>query len=198
ADEDGSAIPGATVLVEGTTNGTITDIDGNYTLSVSDPNGVLVFSYVGYLSESVPINNRSVVNISLVTDITQLEEVVVVGYGTVKKTDLTGSVGVVDGANIAERGTVNPLQGVQGQVAGVDVSASSGRAGSDFEIQIRGQNSLQGGNPLFVVDGVIVDDINFLNPQDIERMDILKDASSTAIYGSRGSKGVVLVTTRQG
>ena len=167
-------------------------------LTVDDPNSTLVFSYVGYLSEDVPINGRSVIDISLVTDIQELMEVVVVGYGTVKKKDLTGSVAVVDGSSIAERGTVSAIQGVQGQVAGVDISQGSGRAGADFEIQIRGKNTLAGGKPLFVVDGVIVDDIKFLNPQDIERMDILKDASSTAIYGSRGSNGVVIVTTKQG
>lgn len=198
ADDDGSAIPGATVLVQGTTNGTITDIDGNYSLTVEDPNATLVFSYVGYLSEEIPLNNQSVVNISLVTDITQLEEVVVVGYGTQKKTDVTGAVGTVGGDAIAERGTVNPLQAVQGQITGVDISTGSGRAGSEFEVLIRGQNSLTGGQPLFVVDGVIVEDINFLNPQSIERIDILKDASSTAIYGSRGSNGVVQVTTKKG
>lgn len=198
ADDDGSPVPGATVLVQGTTNGTITDINGDYSLQVDDPNAVLVFSYVGYLTEEIPVNNRSVIDISLMADITELMEVVVVGYGTVQKKDLTGSVAVVDGSSIAERGTVSPLQAVQGQVAGVDISAGSGRAGSDFSIQIRGQNSLVGGSPLYVVDGVIVDNINFINPQDIERMDILKDASSTAIYGSRGSNGVVLVTTKQG
>lgn len=198
ADDDGSPVPGATVLLQGTTNGTITDINGDYSLQVDDPNAVLVFSYVGYLTEEIPVNNRSVIDISLMADITELMEVVVVGYGTVQKKDLTGSVAVVDGSSIAERGTVSPLQAVQGQVAGVDISAGSGRAGSDFSIQIRGQNSLVGGSPLYVVDGVIVDNINFINPQDIERMDILKDASSTAIYGSRGSNGVVLVTTKQG
>ncbi len=198
AGDDGSPVPGATVLVQGTTNGTITDINGDYSLQVDDPNAVLVFSYVGYLTEEIPVNNRSVIDISLMADITELMEVVVVGYGTVQKKDLTGSVAVVDGSSIAERGTVSPLQAVQGQVAGVDISAGSGRAGSDFSIQIRGQNSLVGGSPLYVVDGVIVDNINFINPQDIERMDILKDASSTAIYGSRGSNGVVLVTTKQG
>lgn len=198
AGDDGSPVPGATVLLQGTTNGTITDINGDYSLQVDDPNAVLVFSYVGYLTEEIPVNNRSVIDISLMADITELMEVVVVGYGTVQKKDLTGSVAVVDGSSIAERGTVSPLQAVQGQVAGVDISAGSGRAGSDFSIQIRGQNSLVGGSPLYVVDGVIVDNINFINPQDIERMDILKDASSTAIYGSRGSNGVVLVTTKQG
>ena len=136
--------------------------------------------------------------LSLKADAKALEEVVVVGYGTQNKADVSVAVGSVAGEAIAERGTVNPLQAVQGQVAGVDISAGSGRAGTNYNIQIRGQNSLAGGSPLFVVDGVIVPDINFLNPQDIAKMDVLKDAASTAIYGSRGSNGVVIVTTKQG
>ncbi|MBW3545586.1 MAG: SusC/RagA family TonB-linked outer membrane protein, partial [Bacteroidetes bacterium] len=198
SSEDGIGLPGVAIRVKGTTAGTVTDMDGNYSIEVPDGSAVLEFSYIGYVSEEVVVGERTTINVELNPDLEQLEEVVVVGYGTQKKSDLTGAVGDIEGAKIAERGTVNPLQAVQGQVAGVDISAGSGRAGAGFEIQIRGQNSLQGGNPLFVVDGIIVDDINFLNPQDIESMNILKDASSTAIYGSRGSNGVVLVTTKGG
>lgn len=121
-----------------------------------------------------------------------------VGYGTQKKADVIVAVASVEGEAIAERGTLNPLQAVQGQVARVDISAGSGRAGNNYNIQIRGQNSLAGGSPLYVVDGIIVPDINFLNPQDIDKIDVLKDAASTAIYGSRVSNGVVIVTTKQG
>jgi TonB-linked SusC/RagA family outer membrane protein len=191
-------LPGVTVQLKGTTTGASTNADGTYALSVPNGQATLIFSYVGYTVQEVPVNNRTVVNVALLTDAKALEEVVVVGYGTQKKGDVTVAVASVAGEAIAERGTVNPLQAVQGQVAGVDISAGTGRAGTGYNIQIRGQNSLAGGSPLFVVDGVIVPDINFLNPQDIAKMDVLKDAASTAIYGSRGSNGVVIVTTKQG
>ncbi|KAA5546420.1 SusC/RagA family TonB-linked outer membrane protein [Adhaeribacter rhizoryzae] len=196
--EANDALPGVTVQVKGTTTGTSTGVDGSYSLTVPDGNATLVFSYVGYTTQEVAINNRTTLNVTLRPDAKALEEVVVVGYGTQKKGDVTVAVASVAGEAIAERGTVNPLQAVQGQVAGVDISAGSGRAGTNYNIQIRGQNSLAGGSPLYVVDGVIVPDINFLNPQDIAKMDVLKDAASTAIYGSRGSNGVVIVTTKQG
>ncbi|WP_345162343.1 TonB-dependent receptor [Pontibacter saemangeumensis] len=197
-DEKGEGLPGVTVLVKGTSNGTATGVDGNYTLPVTTPNATLVFSFIGYQTQEVAINNRATVNVTMAPDAKALEEVVVTGYGTQNKADVSVAVGSVTGEAIAERGTVNPLQGVQGQVAGVDISTGTGRAGSNFNIQIRGQNSLANAQPLFVVDGVIVPDINFLNPQDIAKMDVLKDAASTAIYGSRGSNGVVIVTTKQG
>ncbi|CAN5852883.1 hypothetical protein BH24BAC1_BH24BAC1_21080 [soil metagenome] len=192
------ALPGVTVHVKGTSIGVSTDINGDFALTAPEGNETLVFSYIGYVSQEIPLNNRTTLNVILRLDLKALEEVVVVGYGTQRKADVAVAVGSVEGTAIAERGTVNPLQGVQGQVDGVDISAGSGRAGAGFNIQIRGQNSLAGGNPLYVVDGVIVDNINFLNPQDIDKMDILKDAASTAIYGSRGSNGVVVVTTKQG
>lgn len=192
-------LPGVVVLVQGTSVGASTDLEGKFSLSVAAPEtAVLVFSYVGYQSQTVKVGTQTQLKISLSPDSKALEEVVVVGYGTQKKADVTVAVASVQGEAIAERGTVNPLQAVQGQVAGVDISAGSGRAGTGYNIQIRGQNSLAGGSPLYVVDGVIVPDINFLNPQDIAKMDILKDAASTAIYGSRGSNGVVIVTTKQG
>ena len=198
SSEDGEGMPGVTVMVKGTTQGTTTDLSGNFAIEVPSEESVLVFSSIGFVTQEVVVGNRTNLNISLEPDLKQLEEVVVVGYGIQKKSDLTGAMTNVGGEEIAERGTVSALQAVQGQVAGVDISAGSGRAGAGFEIQIRGQNSLAGGDPLFVVDGVIVDDINFLNPQDIENLNILKDASSTAIYGSRGTNGVVIVTTKKG
>lgn len=194
----GEALPGVSIVVQGTNTGTSSDTGGNYTLTVAPDAKSLVISYVGYVSKTVDIGNQSTLDITLETDTKALEEVVVVGYGTVKKTDLTGSVVTLDPTQITKRGALNPMEAVQGQVAGVDISNSTGRAGSGFKIQIRGQQSLSGGNPLYVVDGVITGGIDFLNPQDIERIDILKDASSTAIYGSRGAYGVVLVTTKQG
>jgi TonB-dependent starch-binding outer membrane protein SusC len=197
--DDNSPLPGVTVLEKGSSNGTSTDADGNFRLNVSDQNATLVFTFIGYAAQEVPLNGRTTVSVTMQADITQLNEVLVVGYGTVKKTDLTGSVVNIDNEQLTKRGPVSALEGIQGQVAGVDVSNPSGRAGAGFKIQIRGQQSLKGGKPLYVVDGVIMDDgIDFLNPQDIERMDILKDASSTAIYGSRGAYGVVIVTTKRG
>lgn len=196
--EDGEPLPGVNILAKGTNTGTVTNIDGGYRLTVSDEVNTLVFSSIGYLTQEIQIGNRSEINIELAPDVQSLQEIVVVGYGTQEKKDLTGAIGSVDGQKIAQRGTVNPMQAIQGQVAGVDISAGSGRAGSNYNIQIRGQNSLSGGDPLYVVDGAIVGGIDFLNPQDIESIDILKDASSTAVFGSRGSNGVVIVTTKQG
>lgn len=198
ASGDASPLPGVSVLIKGTSTGTTTDTDGLFTLRVPDGSATLVFSFIGYAPQEIAVGSRTTVDVSLAADVTELNEVVVVGYGSVKKTDLTGAVATIDPAVITKRGPVSALEGVQGQVAGVDVSNPSGRAGAGFKIQVRGQQSLKGGNPLFVVDGVITDNIDFLNPQDIERIDILKDASSTAIYGSRGAYGVVIVTTKQG
>ncbi|MEO7990310.1 MAG: TonB-dependent receptor [Chryseolinea sp.] len=197
--DDGAPLPGVTVLQKGTNNGTSADSDGQYSIKVNDPNGTLVFTFIGYAAEEVLINGRTTVDVSLTPDIKELSEIVVVGYGTVKKKDLTGSVGLVDSEQLTKRGALNPMEAMQGQIAGVDISNTNGRAGSGFNIQIRGVQSIAGGQPLYVVDGVIVPEgIGFLNPQDIERIDVLKDASSTAIYGSRGAYGVVLVTTKSG
>ena len=198
SSENGEGLPGVTIRVQGTNTGTTTDLDGNFSLEVPSEESVLEISSIGFNTEEIRVGNQTSINVTLVPDIEELSEVVVVGYGVQKKADVTGAVGSVSGEAIAERGTVSPLQAVQGQVAGVDISAGSGRAGAGFDVQIRGQNSLAGGTPLFVVDGVIVDNIDFLNPQDIESIDILKDASSTAIFGSRGSNGVVQVTTKKG
>jgi TonB-linked SusC/RagA family outer membrane protein len=197
-ENDKQALPGVSVVIKGTQKGTITDADGNYQLDGADATTVLVFSFVGYIPKEVPVGSQTSISVALVQEDKSLEEIVVVGYGTQRKTELATAVGSIEGTSIAERGTVSPLQGAQGQIAGVDISAGSGRAGSGFAVQIRGQNSLAGGQPLYVVDGVIVSDINFLNPQDIAKMDVLKDAASTAIYGSRGSNGVILVTTKNG
>lgn len=196
--ESGSPLPGVTVQVQGAQTGTQTDADGAYSISVPGEEVTLSFSLIGYVTMTAPVSGNTL-DIQLATDVQSLEEVVVVGYGTVKKKDLTGAVSVVDNEQLTKRGALSPLESMQGQVAGVDISNSSGRAGAGFDIRIRGQQSIQEGRePLYVVDGVITDGIEFLNPQDIERIDILKDASSAAIYGSRGAYGVVLVTTKQG
>ncbi|WP_230981472.1 SusC/RagA family TonB-linked outer membrane protein [Echinicola salinicaeni] len=209
--EDEQPIPGVTVLVKGTSNGTVTDLDGQYSISVSDAdNSILSFSFVGYVTQTVAISNQSQINISLEPDVSQLDEVVVVGYGETKKKDLTGSVVSMGSETIKETNKVNAFQAMQGQVAGVNIQAADNKPGGGFNVRIRGSNTInanetveQGGfnpgqNPLFVVDGIFVNDISFLNPADIERMDVLKDASATAIYGSRGSNGVVIIETKKG
>lgn len=197
SSEDNSPIPGASILVKGTGRGTTSDANGDYTLEAS-PEATIVFSFIGYAAQEILVGTRTTLDVALTADVKELSEIVVVGYGTVKKSDLTGAVASVDPDQITKRGSISALEGAQGQVAGVDISNPSGRPGAGFKTQIRGQQSLKGGNPLYVVDGVITDNIDFLNPQDIERIDILKDASSTAIYGSRGAYGVVIVTTKQG
>lgn len=196
--EDGAPLPGVSVIIKGTTTGTTTDVSGSYRLQVPNQNAVLIFSFIGYAPQEITVGTQTTVSVNLQSDLTQLSEVVVVGYGTVKKTDLTGSVAAVDPEQIVRRGSLGTVEAVQGQVAGVDISNPSGRPGANFKVQIRGQQSLSGGQPLYVVDGMITENIDFLNPQDIERIDILKDASSTAIYGSRGAYGVVIVTTKRG
>jgi TonB-linked SusC/RagA family outer membrane protein len=189
---------GVSIIEKGTKNGTSTDFDGNYTITLINSNSVLVVSYLGYETKEIPVAGKSVINIVLAPDTESLEEIVVVGYGSVKKTDLTGTVSTLSASDITEKNATNPLEAIQGNVAGVQISSASGRIGDGFNMTIRGTNSLSGGTPLFVVDGVFVDDISFLNPQDISRMDVLKDASSSAIYGSRGANGVVIITTKNG
>ncbi|MFI1773446.1 SusC/RagA family TonB-linked outer membrane protein [Thalassobellus citreus] len=196
-DETGMPLPGVSVIIKNTTTGTATDFDGNYTLKASS-DAILVFSYLGYTTQEVSVNSKSTLNISLVEEAGLLDEVVVVGYGSVKKSDLTGSVGSIDTETITERNLNNPIEAIQGSIPGVVISNKSGRLGDGFDVSIRGQNSFQGATPLYVVDGVPTSTIDFLNPQDIERIDILKDASSAAIYGSRGANGVVIVTTKGG
>lgn len=192
-------IPGVNVIEKGTSNGTATDFDGNFSITVSSADAIIEFSYVGFLTQEASTSGTSNISITLIPDMQALEEVVVVGYGTQKKTDLTGAIGSVDTEAITERNMTNPLEALQGNVPGVQISNSTGRIGDGFNIVIRGSNSIDGDSqPLFVVDGVPVADIDFLNPQDIQQMDILKDASSTAIYGSRGANGVVIITTKNG
>jgi TonB-dependent starch-binding outer membrane protein SusC len=192
----GEPLPGVNILIEGTNSGVATDVNGKFSLEVDNPNAVLVFSYIGYLSQKVPVGGKSVIDINLIPDVKALDEVVVIGYGSIKKNDLTGSVGSVSSETLTAKGTTSIMSAIQGSVAGVNITTTSAKAGGDFSIQIRGQNSVTSKPPLYVVDGIVTDDLNFLNPSDIERIDILKDASSTAIYGSRGSNGVVLVTTK--
>lgn len=200
-DEQGKSIPGSTVLLKGTTTtGTVTDAEGAFGLSVPDGTGTLVVSSIGYTAQEVAINNRTSIDVTLKTDVKALNEVVVVGYGTQKRSDLTGSVGSVKSAELLDRPAVNIEQSLQGRIAGVNVSVNSGRPGGNTNVRIRGFSSINAtNNPLYVVDGIIwAAGIDALNPADIEAIDVLKDASATAIYGTRGANGVILVTTKRG
>lgn len=196
-DETGEAVIGATVMEKGTKNATVTDFDGNFTIKMNGGK-VLTISYIGMQSQDVNVAGKTSVNIVLKEDATTLQDVVVVGYGTMKKQDLTGSVSSVNTEQLNAKGAPSVLGNLQGSNPGVNITQSSGRGGS-YSIEIRGKSSINSNTtPLYVVDGVMCDDIDWLNPQDIERIDVLKDASSTAIYGSRATAGVVMVTTKGG
>ncbi|WP_298536347.1 TonB-dependent receptor [uncultured Algibacter sp.] len=191
-------LAGVTVIVKGTNTGAITDFDGNYSLNASS-SGVLEFSYLGYVTETVSISGKSVVNVVLVEDLSELDEVVVVGYGTQKKKEVTGAVAQVGAEVLTQTATSDIGAALQGQVAGVNVTASSGAPGSEANIQIRGLTSINGSNtPLYVVDGIPFEGDPRLSVNEIETIDILKDAASTAIYGTRGASGVILITTKSG
>ena len=194
-DSQKEPLIGASVLIQSTTNGAITDIDGNYSISAS-PDDVLVFSYVGMTTKNVKVGAQTVINVSLEENSQMLAETVVIGYGSAKKRDLTGSITNIKGDDIANMPATNPIASIQGKVAGVQI-INSGRAGEDPEVRIRGTNSINGYKPLYVVDGLFNDNINFLNPEDIESMEILKDPSSLAIFGVRGANGVIIITTKK-
>lgn len=194
----GESIAGVNVFVPGSTRGVTTDIDGHYKFDAYPNDSLLSFSFIGYVSQIVNIKNQTQVNVSLEEDIQNLEEVVVVGYGTQRKSDLTGAVSVVNVKELNKRSVASIDQALQGQVAGVSVTSNTGTPGGSVMVRIRGIGTLNNSDPLFVVDGMMVNDINFLNSNDIENMQVLKDASATAIYGSRGSNGVVIITTKKG
>lgn len=196
--EDGFSLPGVTVSVKGTTNeGTITDMDGNYSINVAKGK-TLVFTYVGCKKHEVTVQKGGAMNIVLQPDAQMLDEVVAIGYGTMKKSDLTGSVASVKADQLQKTPAAGLDQALQGRAAGVTVNANSGQPGAAAEVRIRGIGTVNNSAPIYVVDGVIVDNITYLSPSDIESTEILKDASATAIYGSRGANGVILVTTKKG
>ncbi|MGB6151313.1 MAG: SusC/RagA family TonB-linked outer membrane protein, partial [Pricia sp.] len=218
-DEANTPLPGASILEKGTNNGVVSIFDGNFAISISDDDATLVVSYIGYETEEIAMDGSSTYSIQLKTASTNLDEVVLVGYGGIKSKDVTGAVKVI-GAEDFNKGVNNaPGQLLQGKMAGVNVTTGSGEPGSAIDINIRGVNSIgSSSNPLFVVDGVPLDGgsstsagltgvggtsrpknpLNFLNPQDIESITVLKDASATAIYGTRGANGVVLIQTKEG
>ncbi|PWJ57749.1 TonB-linked SusC/RagA family outer membrane protein [Dyadobacter jejuensis] len=200
-EEDGGVLPGVSVVLKGTQQGTITDTKGNFQLDVPDSDAVLVFSFVGYISQEIALGSQTTVNVKLKIDDKSLEEVVVIGYGTVNRKDLTGSVGQANVKDMQKAAVKSFDDALAGRVAGVNVSSSDGQPGSLPNIVIRGSNSLtQDNSPLYVVDGFPLEsnDNNTINPAEIESIDILKDASSTAIYGARGANGVIMITTKKG
>ncbi len=199
ASDDGSGIPGATISVKGTSKGTSSDVNGNYKISVGQ-SAVLVFSSVGFNSQEVSVGSKSQINVSLASDTKDLTEVVVVGYGTQKKSQTTGAISSVTSKQITEMPITNLGQAMQGRVAGVDVAQSGSKPGTVPKVLIRGRRSFNAGNdPLYVVDGIpLSGGYEDMNPNDVASMEILKDATATAIYGARGANGVVLITTKRG
>jgi TonB-dependent starch-binding outer membrane protein SusC len=199
SDENGGALPGVNIRIEGTTIGTISDINGKFSISLPDRNAVLEFSFIGYESKKVSTEGKSVINVSLVRSLASLDEVVVIGYGMAKKSDLTGSITSLKNDEYRDQPVTRVDQILQGRTSGVNVTNSSGAPGGTSSIRIRGSNSITGNNdPLYVIDGFVGGNFQNVNPTDIETIQILKDASSTAVYGSRGANGVVLITTKSG
>ena len=196
-DEQGVPIIGANITEKGTTNGTITDIDGMFNLSIPD-NATLEISYIGYISQSIPVGDQTVLSVILREDTQTLDELVVVGYGIQKKRLVTGSTVQVKGENIAKLSTINPLTALQSQTPGISIIQSSGQPGEGFKVTIRGLGTTGDSSPLYIIDGFVGGNINDLNPADIESIDVLKDAASASIYGSRASNGVILITTKRG
>lgn len=196
-DNNGEAIIGANVVVKGTTNGTVTDIDGNFSIE-ADPKSVLNISYIGYLSKEIVVGNQKTINVVLLEDTKTLDEVVVIGYGTQKKADLTGSVANVSTDDLNTQSNTTIGQALQGKIAGVDIVSQGGAPGGSTRVMVRGIGTLNNSSPLYIVDGMYMSGIDHINPNDIASIDVLKDASSSAIYGSRAANGVIIVTTKEG
>ena len=199
-DASGEPVIGANVVVKGTTNGTITDFDGNYTIEGVSASDVLVFSYIGYLSQEITVGNQAAINVTLSEDSQALEEVVVVGYGVMRKSDVTGSIGVAKGDELTKNQNFSALDNLRGKVSGVNIFSNSSQPGAySNRVVIRGMATINASsNPLYVVDGVVMENFDLVNPNDIESMEVLKDASAAAIYGARGANGVIMVTTKRG
>ncbi|HVU83765.1 MAG TPA: TonB-dependent receptor plug domain-containing protein, partial [Puia sp.] len=193
--ESGEPLSGVSITVKGTAYGTSTDNIGKFTLTVPEK-GRLVVSYIGYETQEIAINNQSVINVKLTTAKKVMDEVVVIGYGQATKRDLTGSIVKIDGKEIADKPNTNPVASLQGKVAGLYV-VNNGTPGQNPDIRIRGTGSIASISPLYVVDGVFTYDINYVNPNDIESMEVLKDPSSLAIFGNQGANGVIIITTKR-
>ncbi len=197
-DNTGAPLPGVTIVEQGTTNGTITDFDGNYTIGNVPANGVLVFSFVGMRTQEVSVGGQVTINLSMEEESIGLEEVVAIGYGTQKKSDLTGSVSNVSTEELSTQSNTNIGQALQGKMAGVEIVSSGGAPGAGSRIMIRGIGTLNNSSPLYIIDGIYMGSMDFINPNDIESINVLKDASASAIYGSRAANGVVIITTKSG
>ena len=195
-EENGDPVIGATVLEKGTTNGVSTDLDGKFTLNVN-PKGTLVVSYVGFATQEIAVKGRSVINLTLKEDTQFLDELVVVGYGMMKKSDMTGAISSVNGDDLAKRTTTNPAEALQGKIAGVNIMKAGGNAGAGIQVKIRGVKTFGDNEPLYIIDG-FPGDINSVNPQDIDSMEVLKDGAAAAIYGSVAANGVIIITTKNG
>jgi TonB-dependent SusC/RagA subfamily outer membrane receptor len=206
-NETGGVMPGVTILLKGTTMGVTTDTDGKFAIQAM-PEDVLKISFIGYLSEQITVGNKTQFNITIQPDIATLSEVVVIGYGEAKRKDVTGSISSVSGVELRKTNPVTIDQALQGKVAGMVVQQVSGQPGGGVSVQIRGISSFGGGGPLYVIDGVIIggtatmgagtNPLAAINPSEIESVDVLKDASATAIYGSQATNGVIIVTTKRG
>jgi len=194
----GETIPGVNVIIKNTTKGTTTDIDGKYVLEVLPTDKVLAFSFIGFEPQEIEIGEKTIINIALKEATELLDEFVVIGYGTIRKSDLTGSVSSVKSDDIKKITSLNPTQALQGKATGVQITTTSGAPGAGLSVRVRGVGTFNNSAPIYVVDGVILDDISFLSSADIQSMEVLKDASATAIYGSRGANGVILITTQRG
>ena len=199
-DNDGGALPGVNITIKGTTVGTSTDFDGNYKLNVDSEDAVLVFSFIGYVTKEIEVGNKTNINVVLSEDVTGLDEVVVVGYGTVKKSDVTGALSSVTSEELNEIPVYNVNQALQGKAAGVDIVNTGFSASSSPMVRVRGNRSIKANNdPMYVIDGIPIEaGIGEVNPMDIESIEVLKDASATAIYGSRAANGVIIITTKRG
>ncbi len=196
-DDKNDPVIGASVQVKNTLRGTFSDVDGAYAIDASSKD-TLVFSFLGMVTQMIPVAGKTEINVKFQEKYNELNDVVVIGYGTVKKSDLTGSVSMVNSVDLSKITSLNPEQALQGKVTGVQVTSTSGAPGAVPTLRIRGVGTFNNSSPIFVVDGVILDDISFLSSDDIASMDILKDASATAIYGSRGANGVIIITTKSG
>ncbi|MEO0334152.1 MAG: carboxypeptidase-like regulatory domain-containing protein, partial [Bacteroidota bacterium] len=195
--ENNETLPGVNILVKGSSTGTITDVEGNYRLNIPEGAETLIFSSIGYTPEEVSINGRSTINMVMMPDIQSLQEVVVVGFGTQEKANVTGAVGTADGEVLENRPIANVGEGLQGVIPNLNIAPTNGDPAQPITFNVRGYNSINGGEPLVLVDNIPMD-LNRINPTDIESITVLKDASASAIYGARAAFGVILVTTKSG
>ena len=196
SDNDG-LLPGVNIIEKGTTNGTTTDFDGNYSITVAS-DAVLIFTYIGYQTQEIAVANQTALNVTMVVDAQSLDEVVIVGFGSQAKVDVTGAISQIKQQEIKQVVNADPTNALQGRLAGVQVESGGGQPGAPTNVIVRGISSLTNTFPLYVVDGTIVDDITFLNPKDIVDIQVLKDATSAAIYGTRAANGVIIISTDRG